>query len=70
MTRTDAKRQAHRESCIYRQGASWVFSAYDDSVGAKRTTDHLSLSDARTQLADWRRARVIELTTQLIEIGA
>ncbi len=60
-SRAAAKRQAHQESSMYKQGSGWVVSTWDESVRAKRLTDELSFSEARQRLADWRRNRAMEL---------
>lgn len=60
LSKTAAKRQAHRESFIYRSrfwpAGGWCVSAltYEISSG-------LAFADARRELAAWRAARVREL---------
>lgn len=57
-SKTAAKRQAHRESSIYRQGSGWIVSTFDPAIV---TSNELTHSVAKTFLADWRRDRAVAL---------
>lgn len=60
-SRSAAKRQAHRESHMYRQGSRWVVSTWDYKARCNRVTEEREWSHARQSLADWRKRRVAEL---------
>jgi len=42
MSKTAAKRQAHKESSIYRQGSGWIISTWDDAFGCNTLSNELS----------------------------
>ena len=54
MSKTAAKRQAHKESSIYRQGSGWIISTWDDAFGCNTLSNELSHSREARGLADWR----------------
>lgn len=56
MSRTAAKRQAHRESHLFRSGREWCLIAF-----GLFKSDRLPYAEARRELADWRAKRVREL---------
>jgi hypothetical protein len=64
MTPTAAKKQARRESTMYRQGRGWVRSVYDPEYGCNRVSHEQDWATVRQSLADWRRRRVLELTRE------
>ena len=61
LSRTAAKRQAHRESCMYRQGSGWIVSIWDPTVRCNRVTGEMAYFSARHDLAAWRRRRAQQL---------
>lgn len=61
LSRTAAKRQAHRESCLFRpEQWSGLYSVWI-APGAGSGLRGLSYADARRSLAAWRAERVREL---------
>lgn len=62
LSKTAAKRQAHRESSMHRQpGAGWTVTAISEPAKAYTLGHGLSFAGARRKLAAWRAARVREL---------
>lgn len=61
MSKTAAKRQAHQESHMYRQGSGWIVSTWDDSIKCNRVSGEVSYWTARHGLAEWRRWRANQL---------
>ena len=61
MTKTAAIKQAKSESTMYRQGAGWVVSVYDDTRGAWRLSGEADFWRARTRLRLYRAERALEL---------
>jgi len=61
LSRTAAKRRAHKESHMYRQGAGWIVSTWSDHDGLNVLSEELPFFVARQGLADWRRERTAEL---------
>ena len=57
ISRTAAKRQAHQESSMYRQGSGWIVSLWSDSHRLNITTGELPFAQAKAGLATWRRER-------------
>lgn len=66
-SRTAAKRQAHQESSMYRQGSGWIVSTWDDGVSCHRVTGELPYRIASTRLAEWRRDRKLQLLRHAVE---
>lgn len=61
ISKTAAKAQARRESHMYRQGAGYVVSVWDDFYGCRTTSEGFSYQAARHALAAWRRGRALLL---------
>lgn len=61
MSRSAAKRQAHSESHMYKQGSGWVVVTYDPQLKCSRTSYEAPYSIARQSLADWRKRRAEQL---------
>lgn len=64
MTKTEAKRQAHKESHMYRQGSGWVVSTWSDTMRLNVVSSELAYLAARNKLSDWRKYR-----THLLLVG-
>lgn len=64
MRRTAAIEQARRESSMYRQGAGWIVSTWDEGYRANVLTCEIPYWTARTYLKEWRANRVTELQLQ------
>jgi hypothetical protein len=63
LSKTAAKRQAHRESSMHRQpGAAWTVTAISEPAKAYTLGHGLSFSGARRELAAWRFVRAVELS--------
>jgi hypothetical protein len=61
ISRTAAKRQAHSESHMYRQGSAWIVSTWSDAYQCNELARELPWPVARQRLADWRRDRALAL---------
>ena len=56
-----ARRQAHSESSLYRQGAGWIVSTWDERYSLHTLSHEQPYAIARQALADWRDRRTAEL---------
>lgn len=63
MTKTEAKRQAHKESHMYRQGSGWIVSTWSPARRCNVLTQELPYQSARYRLSDFRSRRADELMT-------
>lgn len=71
MSKTAAKRQAHRESRMYSiAGQGWVVSSGVPSSASPLLEARLSYTDARRALAAWRFVRGVELSLSIAEHGS
>lgn len=64
-SRTAAKRQAHQESHMYRQGSGWIVSTWSDEHRCNVIDQEAPWPVARQALADWRRSRTAELLGEM-----
>lgn len=55
LSKTAAKRRAHDESHMYRQGGGWITSTWSDHYGCNELSDETPYFVARSWLAEWRR---------------
>lgn len=65
ISKTAAKRQAHQESSMYRQGGGWIVSTWSDSYRLNILSNKLPHGVAARQLADWRIERAAHLRGQV-----